>query len=225
MLDVDYFSAHHALIEDQKSSPYEINLGWTVSETKGPYNGRRALREEKARGPAWASSGSRSTGCRSSGCTPSAGSPPHLPTVAWRASAPIYRSGQAGRLRDERLLVAAAQEVPRARARRRRTSARRAREVELEMTVEHRRKRATRHGPQASLLRPAEEEARESSTMAEPVRRDHHRRRPQRPRRRRLSRARRQEGRSCSSGVRSSAARPSPKRSSPASSSRCSRTS
>ena len=27
MLDVDYFSAHHALIEDQKSFPDEINLG------------------------------------------------------------------------------------------------------------------------------------------------------------------------------------------------------
>jgi aminomethyltransferase len=39
MLDVDYFSSHHAVIEDQKSTPYEINLGWTVSEKKGPYNG------------------------------------------------------------------------------------------------------------------------------------------------------------------------------------------
>src|SRR5437867_4586273 len=35
MLDVDYFSAQHWMIEDQKSSPYEINLGWTVSDTKG----------------------------------------------------------------------------------------------------------------------------------------------------------------------------------------------
>jgi aminomethyltransferase len=31
MLDVDYFSAHRAVIEDQKSSPFELNLGWTVS--------------------------------------------------------------------------------------------------------------------------------------------------------------------------------------------------
>src|SRR6267142_6617731 len=44
MLDVDYFSAHHALIVARKSSPYEINLGWTVSDTKGPFNGQRALR-------------------------------------------------------------------------------------------------------------------------------------------------------------------------------------
>ncbi len=44
MLDVDYFSAHRALIEDQKSSPFELNLGWAVSADKGPFNGRRALR-------------------------------------------------------------------------------------------------------------------------------------------------------------------------------------
>ena len=28
--DVDYISANHALIEGQKSSPFELNLGWTV---------------------------------------------------------------------------------------------------------------------------------------------------------------------------------------------------
>jgi glycine cleavage system aminomethyltransferase T len=58
MLDVDYFSAHHALIEARKSSPFEINLGWAVSAAKGPFNGRRALAAEKARGAAWGSSAS-----------------------------------------------------------------------------------------------------------------------------------------------------------------------
>src|SRR5213076_1036529 len=53
MLDVDYFSAHHALIENQKSSPFEINLGWAVSATKGPFNGRKALAAERARGASW----------------------------------------------------------------------------------------------------------------------------------------------------------------------------
>src|SRR2546427_4330504 len=53
MLDVDYFSAHHALIEARKSSPYEINLGWAVSPMKGPFNGRRALEAERGRGPTW----------------------------------------------------------------------------------------------------------------------------------------------------------------------------
>ncbi|HYQ88012.1 MAG TPA: aminomethyltransferase family protein, partial [Candidatus Binatia bacterium] len=53
MLDVDYYSAHHALIEARKSTPYEINLGWAVSAGKGPFNGRRALAAERARGAAW----------------------------------------------------------------------------------------------------------------------------------------------------------------------------
>src|ERR1051325_9450675 len=54
MLDVDYFSDHHALIEDQKSFPDEINLAWTLNLEKGPYNGRRALRKARALKQAWA---------------------------------------------------------------------------------------------------------------------------------------------------------------------------
>src|SRR5712664_2908027 len=34
LLEVDYFSAHHALIEAQKSSPFELNLAWTVNLKK-----------------------------------------------------------------------------------------------------------------------------------------------------------------------------------------------
>jgi aminomethyltransferase len=59
MLDVDYFSSHHALIEARKSTPYEINLGWAVSQTKGPFNGRRALVAERERGAAWGFVGPR----------------------------------------------------------------------------------------------------------------------------------------------------------------------
>ena len=42
-----------ALIEDQKSSPLELSLDWTVAFDKPRFNGRRALRDEQARGPAW----------------------------------------------------------------------------------------------------------------------------------------------------------------------------
>ena len=45
------------------------------------------------------------------------GLPPQLPTVAWRGERARLPRRQADRLRDERLLVAAAQEVSRARAR------------------------------------------------------------------------------------------------------------
>ena len=116
MLDVDYFSAHHALIDDQKSSPFELNLGWTVSLDKGPYNGRARSRRASARLGVGVRRHRGELGRRSRRSTPSADLPPQLPTVAWRASAPVYRGRKAGRLRDERLLVAAAQEVSRARA-------------------------------------------------------------------------------------------------------------
>ena len=91
MLDVDYFSSHHALIEDQKSSPYEINLAWAVSDTKGPYNGRRALRAEKARGSSWGFVGLDVNWESLEHVYAERKLPPQLPTVAWRTSAPVYR--------------------------------------------------------------------------------------------------------------------------------------
>ena len=94
MLDVDYFSAHHALIEDQKSSPYEINLGWTVSDAKGPYNGRQALRAEKARGSAWGFVGLDVKWESLERVYAERALPPQLPTVAWRTSAPVYRGDE-----------------------------------------------------------------------------------------------------------------------------------
>ena len=34
LLDVDYISTRHALIESRKSSPYELGLGWSVKLKK-----------------------------------------------------------------------------------------------------------------------------------------------------------------------------------------------
>jgi aminomethyltransferase len=93
MLDVDYFSAHHALIEARKSSPFEINLGWAVSAKKGPFNGRRALAEERARGAAWGFVGLEIDWESFERLFRAHGLPPHLSNVAWRASAPVYRNG------------------------------------------------------------------------------------------------------------------------------------
>jgi len=53
MIAVDYVSSHHALIESQKSSPYEIGLGWAVRLDKGDFIGKRALVAEQERGSAW----------------------------------------------------------------------------------------------------------------------------------------------------------------------------
>jgi len=93
MLDVDYHSAHRAMIEEQKSSPYEINLGWTVSADKGPFNGRRALAAERARGPAWAFVGLEVEWDSLERLFTAHHLPPHLSSIAWRTSAPIFRGG------------------------------------------------------------------------------------------------------------------------------------
>ena len=94
MLDVDYFSSHHALIEERKSSPYEINLGWAVSAAKGPFNGRRALAAERARGAAWGFVGLELDWDSFEGLFRAHHLPPHISNVAWRASAPAYRDGR-----------------------------------------------------------------------------------------------------------------------------------
>ena len=40
-------------IESQLSSPFELDLAWTVNLDKERFIGRLALAEEKARGPQW----------------------------------------------------------------------------------------------------------------------------------------------------------------------------
>jgi len=141
MLDVDYFSAHHALIEDQKSLPDEINLNWTVNLEKGPYNGRRALREARARGQAWSFVGIEVQWESLERLYAARGLPPHLPNVAWRTSAPVYRNGdQIGYATSgcwspllKRSLALAHLKAPHFAP---------GTTVELEVTVEHRRERA-----------------------------------------------------------------------------------
>jgi aminomethyltransferase len=141
MLDVDYFSSHRALIPDQKSSPYELNLAWTVSDTKGPYNGRQALRREKASTQQWAFVGIEVSWESLERIYAERGLPPHLPAVAWRTSAPVYvgdnqvgyaTSGCWSPLLKKYLALA------HIRAPHFATGTR----LHLEVTVEHRRKRA-----------------------------------------------------------------------------------
>jgi aminomethyltransferase len=94
MLDVDYYSAHHALIEARKSTPYEINLGWAVSAGKGPFNGRRALAAERSRGAAWGFVGLEVDWESFERLFRARGLPPQIPNIAWRMSAPVYRAGR-----------------------------------------------------------------------------------------------------------------------------------
>lgn len=48
---VDFVSAHKTIFDVQKSTPYELGLGWTVKLDKDYFVGQEALRAEEARGP------------------------------------------------------------------------------------------------------------------------------------------------------------------------------
>lgn len=143
MLDVDYFSSHHAMIEDQKSSPYEINLGWTVSDAKGPFNGQRALREEKQRGSAWSFIGLEVDWVSFERLHQERGLAPHVPNIAWRVSSPIYssrRSRQVGYATSGTWSPILKKYIALGHVSSSHAAA--GTELEIEITVEHRRNRA-----------------------------------------------------------------------------------
>ncbi len=144
LLEVDYVSARHALIEAQTSSPYELNLGWAVSLEKDGFVGRGALVQEHARGgghAAWRFVGLEVEWDSLERLYRDVGLPPRLPAVAWRTSAPLYVDGtQVGYATSgcwspllKRYLALAHVREPHAAP---------GRPVEMEVTVEHRRRRA-----------------------------------------------------------------------------------
>jgi aminomethyltransferase len=141
LIEVDYISSHRALIEAQKSSPFELGLGWTVALDKEAFNGRHALRAEQRRGPAWQFTGVEVEWDSLERLYAEVGLPPRLPTVAWRASVPVYSDGrQVGYATSggwspllKRYVALAHLES---------AFARPATPVRLEITVEHHRKQA-----------------------------------------------------------------------------------
>ena len=90
MLEVDYTAADHAWIEAQKSSPYELGLGWTVNlDKQGYFVGRRALEREKREGPSWKMVGLEVDWDGMEKFFAKLGLPPQVPGMALRASLPV----------------------------------------------------------------------------------------------------------------------------------------
>jgi aminomethyltransferase len=90
LLDVDYVSAKKALIPSQKYTPAEIGLGRLVHLEKSPFVGQAALRKEAGRGPARQLVGLEIDWDGLERLYDEAGLPPQVPATASRVSVPVY---------------------------------------------------------------------------------------------------------------------------------------
>jgi glycine cleavage system T protein (aminomethyltransferase) len=158
LIDVDYISTRKALIEGQKSSPFEINLAWTVNLEKDFFIGRDALAAEVARGPAWQFVGIEVEWDSLERLYAEVGLPPRLPGMAWRTSVPVYVDGkQVGYATSGswspllKKYIALAHVTSR--------HAKPGTEVAMEVTVEHHRKRAVAKVAQLPFFNPERKRA------------------------------------------------------------------
>jgi aminomethyltransferase len=79
------------MTDSQKSSPYEIGLGWAVELERDPFIGQAALRREAARGPRWQVRGLEIDWSELEALYDRAGLPTELPLAAYRTPIPVYR--------------------------------------------------------------------------------------------------------------------------------------
>jgi aminomethyltransferase len=94
LLDVDYISSRHAIIESRKSSPFELGLGWAVKMKKDDFIGKNALKKELDRGPEWEFVGIEIEWSALENHYRSVGLAPGLPSTAWRTSTPLYYNSE-----------------------------------------------------------------------------------------------------------------------------------
>jgi aminomethyltransferase len=141
LIEVDYVPARKALIDSQLSSPFELDLGWTVNLAKERFIGRDALAAEKARGPQWQFVGIELEWNSLERLYAEVGLATRLPSAAWRMSVPLYADGeQAGYATSGGWSPLLKKYIALAHLRSQWAAPGTA--LEMEMTVEHRRKRA-----------------------------------------------------------------------------------
>ena len=94
LLDIDYISTRHALIESRKSSPYELGLGWSVKLKKKNFIGKARLVEEFENSSEWSFVGIEIEWTGFEKHYRAAGLAPGLPSTAWRTSTPLYNNNE-----------------------------------------------------------------------------------------------------------------------------------
>ena len=153
LIDVDFQSSRRALIESQKYSPYELGLGRLVDLEKGPFVGRAALIEEVKRGIARQIAGLEVDWTEVEKLYEAVGLPPTAPAATSRVAVPVYKGrSQIGRATSttwsttlKKLIALATVDAPHYAIGTR---------VEMEMTVEAVRHRATATVVQTPFLNP-----------------------------------------------------------------------
>ena len=141
LIEVDYVPARKALIESQTSSPYELDLGWAVNLSKERFVGREALALEASRGPQWQLVGLEIDWSSLESLYAEMGLATRLPAAAWRTSVPIYVGNeQAGYATSGGWSPLLKKYIALAHLRSRFAAP--GTGLDIEMTVEHRRKRA-----------------------------------------------------------------------------------
>jgi aminomethyltransferase len=141
LIDVDYVPARKALIEGQTSSPFELDLRWAVNLKKERFVGREALAAEAAREPQWRFVGIEIDWESLERLYAEVGLATRLPATAWRTSVPIYAGDeQAGYATSGGWSPLLKKYI--ALAHLRASWAAPGTQLEIEITVEHRRKRA-----------------------------------------------------------------------------------
>jgi aminomethyltransferase len=141
LIDVDYISARKALVESQTSSPLELDLAWSVSFEKEHFVGKDTLAQEAKRGPRWRFVGIEVDWDSLERLYAEAGLAPQLPSAAWRTSVPLYAGGdQVGYATSGGWSPILKKYIALAHLQSRWASI--GTSLEMEVTVEHRRKRA-----------------------------------------------------------------------------------
>ncbi|MGD1970270.1 MAG: aminomethyltransferase family protein [Desulfobacterales bacterium] len=89
---IEFHNATHCLVESQKSTPFELGLGWTVDLDREPFCGQQALKAEQATGSQLALVGLELDWDEQAALYAKHGLPVQVHPGAWRSGVPVYNN-------------------------------------------------------------------------------------------------------------------------------------